>query len=75
MLGRLVLFLSDLCGREGGDGGGLDDLLFLSDLCGREVTLKTLNALQRFLSDLCGREEIPSLSRPSRPLSKRPVRS
>ena len=33
----ILIFLSDLCGREGKDQTAYDYLLFLSDLCGREA--------------------------------------
>ena len=53
---RLLMFLSDLCGREAWFGVWLFAFLFLSDLCGREDNKFKFEMSKEFLSDLCGRE-------------------
>ena len=52
------LFLSRLCGGEGGQLILSDDFTFLSRLCGGEVIADIQKRSTDFLSRLCGGEDV-----------------
>ena len=74
-MSTLVIFLSDLCGREVDQSRDALDENFLSDLCGREAFDLNSPSKMQFLSDLCGREVEGEGVENNFYFSKRPMRS